>query len=41
MAYAMHGGDFGLTGGAAGPVANRACVKLKKLARRLIGTLSA
>ena len=41
MAYAMHGGEFGLTGGAAGPVANGACVKLKKLARRLIGTLAA
>jgi hypothetical protein len=37
----MHGGDFGLTGGAAGPVANGPGVKLKRLARRLTDAFAA
>jgi hypothetical protein len=40
MAHAMHSADFGLSGGAAAPVANGAGVKLKKLARRLTGALA-
>ena len=41
MAYAMHGGDFGLTGGGVAPVANGVGVKLKGLARHLTGALAA
>jgi hypothetical protein len=40
MAYAMHGGDFGLTGGGVAPVANGVGVKLKRLARRLTDALA-
>ena len=40
MAYAIHGGDFGLTGGAAAAVASGVGVKLKGLARRLSGALA-
>jgi hypothetical protein len=41
MAYATHGGDFGLTGGAAVAVASGVAVKLKRLARRLTRALAA
>ena len=41
MAYAMHVGDFGLTGGAAAPVAKGVGVKFKRLARRLTDALAA
>ena len=41
MAYAMHGGDFGLTGGGVAPVAKGVGVKFKRLARRLTDALEA
>jgi hypothetical protein len=41
MAYAMHGGDFGLTGGGVAPVAKGVGVKFKRLARRLTDALDA